>query len=202
VVDRLGTLTAGEAVGGPSRELFAAPPVGQPGRVVQGPDGLVVEYVRRSSSEPTLLVLPASRPPSFADGVVRLEALLAAEDPRAGYALYVRRTPDGGSGYGLWVRPRDRSLQFWREIRSARNELAQIRTEALLPDRANQIVLVAEGGRFEAFVNGHLALAASDDTFAAGWLGLAVDVGSGGSPAEVRVAVSQFQVFGLRQSAG
>ena len=171
---------------------------GEHGRLVQEDGRLVVEHTRRSAGEPALVALPASRPPNFGDGVIGIEAQLLTSGDQAGYALYLRRSPDNNSGYALWVRPRNRSLQLWREVKSARNELAQAQTEALLPDRANQVVLVVEGARFEAFVNGELVLTSSDATFASGRLGLAVGQISGGSPAEVRVAFEAFQVQSLR----
>jgi hypothetical protein len=198
VVARLGAVLTSEDFDAASSDLFSGPGPGEPGRLDQKAGRLLVEQSQRSTNEPAFLVLTASRPPALRDGVVATEALLAVGGEQAGYALYVRRSPDLRSGYALWVQPRLRSLQLWREVRTARNELAQVQTEALWPDRANQVVLLAEGTQFEAFVNGQSVLTASDRTFGSGRLGLAVGLPFGGPAGEVRVELEDFQVFGLR----
>jgi hypothetical protein len=198
VAARLGTALASEDFERASSDLFSPPGPGVPGRLVQEAGRLSVEHSQRTPNEPASLTLIASRPPALQDGAVALAALLEAGGEQAGYALYVRRSPDLRSGYALWVQPRLRSLQLWREVRSARNELAQVQTEALWPDRPNQVVLLAEGIQFEAIVNGQSVLTASDRTFGSGRLGLAVGLPAGGPAGEVRVGLEDFQVFGLR----
>jgi hypothetical protein len=184
----------------PSRSLWT---IGEDGLVTQqfSEDGAYIFTNRRVSRAVTSIANPAQ---DYTDATISMEAALQPESNAAsGYGIVFRYLDEGnyyvfaadGIGrYSIWVRANNR----WRELRGADSDwTANDRIEPL--GEVNQLTVDIIGNRFIGYVNSELVADVTDDTIAAGKVGIYLAT-TNDSTALARVRVTHYSVKDIAES--
>ncbi len=158
---------------------------------------LVIEYSRRTRDDPPGFAIVAGRPDEFKNGAIDVDAQMSGPEASS-FSVQFRRFADKPDGYYLTVAPRRKLVALSKSVEDLRTTLGQVQLDAVQPNAANRVTIIAEGSDIQVYVNGQPALAVQDDSFTHGKIWLGVSLGGESGTGDMRTTFANLRVSKLQ----